>query len=207
MVRTLDSDHGVDPASAPSHRVSVCAPARTASESADTPAVINSCATESSTVSRCAAAGGSGNQYTLPSPTLPTVSCAVPEAEGTTVTAAYVQDGAADGSSTPVHAAAAALAAAASPARTAARPSPEVVSTPSIASTPAPEAATAALCASPEVETPSHTATASASGTSSWPATMPAAAASSLRACSRPRSVINATPPSPASSRSGPARR
>ena len=66
--------------SAPSQRVSMCAPACTASESAGTPAEISSRATESSTVSCCAGAGGAGSQYTLLSPTLPTAISTVPVA-------------------------------------------------------------------------------------------------------------------------------
>ena len=87
IVCTLESDHGLGSESAPSQRVSTCAPACTASESAGTPAEMSSRATESSTVSCCGGAGGAGSQYTLLSPTLPTAISTVPVAVGTTTAA------------------------------------------------------------------------------------------------------------------------
>src|SRR5262245_31808588 len=112
MACTADSDHGTASLSAPSQRVSVCAPRCTASESAAAPAMISSCASESSTVSCRVGAGGSGSQYALLSPTFPTVMCAVPADAGTTIAAVYVHDGA---ESDSVPAAAAAFAAASRP--------------------------------------------------------------------------------------------
>ena len=208
IVCTLDSDHGFASASAPSQRVSVCAPRCTASESAEAPAVISSCA--SGVVDRQLLR----RRRRFGKPVRPAVAdvadrdlhrpfggrderrprCTCTTARWTARCPSPLRPPPSPRRPAP-------------PARRCVRRLPRRAR-PASRRHPPSMPRPRRPAASPEVDTPSHTATATEYGRPVSPSTtMPAAAASSLRACSIPRSVISTIPPRSASSRSGSARR